>query len=115
MLATPGTEALIASDLDEPVGFLVTRRASDEAEIITIGARPSVQRRGVARQLLQSHMVALAANGIRQLFLEVRASNAAAQGLYRACGFTEAGRRRGYYRRSDGVEDAVVMRRELLP
>ena len=115
MLETPGTDALIASNLGEPVGFLVTRRAADEAEIIAIGARPSMQRRGVARQLLQSHMRALAANGIRQLFLEVRASNAAAQGLYRACGFAEAGRRRGYYRRSNGVEDAVIMRRELNP
>lgn len=114
MLETPGTDAAIASDTGEPLGFIVTRQASDEAEIITMGARPSVQRRGVARQLLESRMAALAARGVRHLFLEVAASNAAAQGLYAACGFVAAGRRKGYYRRVDGVEDAIVMRRELL-
>jgi ribosomal protein S18 acetylase RimI-like enzyme len=30
-------------------------------------------------------------------------------------GFGEAGRRKGYYRRRDGVEDAIVMRREISP
>jgi ribosomal-protein-alanine N-acetyltransferase len=115
MLATPGTEAAIASERGEPLAFIVTRRAADEAEIIAIGARPSVQRRGVARQLLDRHMAALAAQGVRHLFLEVAASNAAAQGLYLACGFGEAGRRKGYYRRRDGVEDAIIMRRELHP
>lgn len=115
MLATPGTEALIASEGEQPLGFLVTRRAVDEAEIITIGSRPSVQRRGVARQLLAQQMAELAAKGVRHLFLEVAASNRAAHGLYIACGFSEAGRRKGYYRRRDGVEDAIVMRREILP
>ena len=113
MLEIPGTEAAIASDTDEPLGFIVTRQATDEAEIITIGARPSVQRRGVARQLLERQMAALAKAGVRHLFLEVASSNVAAQGLYRGCGFVEAGRRKGYYRRGDGVEDAIVMRRGL--
>lgn len=115
MFAAPGTEATIASDAGQPLGFLVTRRAADEAEIITIGARPSVQRRGVARQLLAHHFAELAARGIRHLFLEVAASNDAAHGLYLACGFSEAGRRKGYYQRRDGAEDAIVMRREILP
>jgi ribosomal-protein-alanine N-acetyltransferase len=39
--------------------------------------------------------------------LEVRASSEAARGLYRALGFVEQGRRRGYYR--EPVEDAVLM------
>jgi ribosomal-protein-alanine N-acetyltransferase len=47
------------------------------------------------------------------VFLEVAASNTAAQALYRGFGFTEAGRRTGYYRRGDGVEDALVMRQDL--
>lgn len=115
MLETSGTEAGIAAERGEPLGFIVTRRAADEAEIIVIGSRPSIQRRGVARQLLSQHVAQLAANGVRHLFLEVAASNSPAQALYTSCGFVEAGRRRGYYRRRDGVEDAIIMRRELRP
>lgn len=115
MLNTPGTMAAIARDGEEPAGFILTRGAADEAEVITIGTRPSVQRRGVARQLLDHHAAQLADHGVRHLFLEVAASNAPAQALYRASGFTEAGRRKGYYKRRDGLEDAIVMRRELRP
>jgi len=41
----------------------------------------------------------------------VRASNAPALALYRAAGFVELDRRRGYY--AANGEDAVVMQREL--
>lgn len=113
LLQTPGTEAAIASTSGEPLGFIITRRAADEAEIIAIGTRPSMQRRGIAQQLLARHMNLLSHKGVRLLFLEVAASNVAAQALYRASGFIEAGRRKGYYKRRDGMEDAIVMRREL--
>jgi len=115
LLETPGAMALIASELGEPFGFLLTRSAADEAEIITIGTRPSLQRRGVARQLLHRQIASLAEQGVQHLFLEVAASNTPAQALYAAVGFREAGRRKGYYKRQGGVEDAIVMRRELHP
>lgn len=115
MLKTPGTQAAIASGDGEPLGFIVTRCAADEAEIIAIGTRPSVQRRGVARQLLAHHAELLARGGVRQLFLEVALSNVAAQALYVRSGFSEAGRRKGYYRRGEDAEDAIVMKRELHP
>jgi len=113
ILNSPGTDAVIASAQGEPCGFLVTRAAADEAEIITIGSRPSVQRRGVAKQMLDRQMTILARQGIRSLFLEVAATNIAAQRLYAACGFTERGRRKGYYKRAEGAEDGIVMRCEL--
>jgi len=104
-----------ALEAGEPLGFLVTRRAADEAEIITIGTRPSMQRRGVARQMMDRQLMTLAAQGVRVVVLEVAASNTAAQALYSALGFGEAGRRKGYYHRPSGAEDAIVMRRELHP
>ena len=115
LLRMPGAAGLIALELGEPVAFLLTRSAADEAEIITIGTRPGAQRRGVARRLLEQGLAALSAQGLHQVFLEVAASNLAARNLYAALGFREAGRRKGYYRRMDGVEDAVVMRLELQP
>lgn len=115
LLATPGTRAMMALEAGEPLGFVVTRSAADESEIITIGTRPSLQRRGVGRQMLEQHLAMLAAQGVRIVFLEVAASNAAAHALYTALGFSEAGRRKGYYKRPTGAEDAIVMRRELHP
>ena len=46
------------------------------------------------------------------MFLEVRADNPRAHGLYLRRGFAEIGVRRGYYQPS-GM-DAIVMRKDLL-
>ena len=113
LLGSPGTKAIIALDGAEPIGFLVTRSAADEAEVISIGTRPFVQRRGVARLLLAHQLRTLAANGLRNIFLEVATSNLAAQKLYASFGFREAGRRKGYYKRDGGMEDAIILRCEL--
>lgn len=114
LLNMPGAAAEIAVELDEPVSFILTRSAADEAEIITIGTRLQSQRRSAAQKLLAHHLASLAAKGVRHVYLEVAASNTAAQALYRGFGFAEAGRRKGYYKRNGGVEDAIVMRRDLL-
>jgi len=45
--------------------------------------------------------------------LEVRASNTAAQNLYKKLGFFNVGRRKNYY--EDNHEDAVLMALEDLP
>jgi ribosomal-protein-alanine N-acetyltransferase len=50
----------------------------------------------------------LSAAGVSEVILEVRASNAAAVGFYRALGFAENGRRARYY--ADPEEDALLMR-----
>ena len=49
--------------------------------------------------------------GMRELFLEVRASNQAARNLYRSEGFGELARIPSYYRYP--TEDAVAMRLEV--
>jgi len=56
--------------------------------------------------------VARAAGG-RQMFLEVRPSNAPALALYEKAGFATIGRRKGYYPAANGREDALVMRLPL--
>jgi ribosomal-protein-alanine N-acetyltransferase len=48
---------------------------------------------------------------IREVTLEVRASNHPALALYRSLGFVETGRRPRYY--VDPVEDAVLLSLEL--
>ena len=110
LLDGPGVLALAAGD----DGFILVRRVLDEAEILTLAVRPAARRRGLARALVEAAAAVAGQAGAETLWLEVAQDNAAALALYAACGFTTAGRRRGYYPRS-GAEaaDALVLRRDL--
>lgn len=93
---------LVAEEGAHVAGFLVWREvAPGESEILNLAVDPPFRRRGVARNLLSG----LAS---RTVFLEVRESNHAARGLYRAAGFLEVGTRRNYYQ--NPIEYAIVMR-----
>jgi ribosomal-protein-alanine N-acetyltransferase len=97
----------------ELVGYFVLAVASGEAHLLNLSLAPGRQRRGLGGALL-GEVVALARSlGARHLFLEVRPSNQAAQGLYRRFGFRRVGVRRGYYPAHEGREDALVLSREL--
>lgn len=85
----------------------------DEAELLDIRIAPSLRGGGLGRQLLQCSMQAMAERGATCCHLEVRRSNAVARALYVSLGFTEQGIRPNYYRRQDGVEDAILMSRPL--
>ena len=85
--------------------------AGDQAEILTVGVVPQSRRRGIGARLLDALVEHARDRGVRDVFLEVRVDNDAAQRLYERDGFTVLGRRRGYY--DNGRLDAVVMRREL--
>jgi tRNA threonylcarbamoyladenosine biosynthesis protein TsaB len=115
LMRMPGAATRLALHQGEPAAFILTRIAADEAEIITVATRPAARRRGVARQLLTRMLSDLAHQGVREVFLEVAASNVAGLSLYRAMGFQEVGRRTAYYDSRHGSEDAIVMRRDLAP
>jgi ribosomal protein S18 acetylase RimI-like enzyme len=81
--------------------------AAGEAELLRIAVDPAHQGLNLGRLLLEACQRELAAEGLLNLFLEVRASNAAAIQLYGACGWRHCGLRPGYY--PDG-EDALLFR-----
>ena len=91
-------------------GYVVALDAADEGEILNLAVAPSVRRTGLGRALVEDILDALGGRGVRQVYLEVRESNAPARALYAAHGFREVGRRKQYYRRP--VEDAIVLRRD---
>jgi ribosomal-protein-alanine N-acetyltransferase len=97
-----------------PSGFMLSRRAADEAEILTVAVAPAARGRGIARQLLTRHLGRLAALGIARVFLEVDDANRAALKLYARAGFHEVGRREGYYARAQGSGSALTLRRDLV-
>jgi [ribosomal protein S18]-alanine N-acetyltransferase len=92
------------------VGFILSRIASGEAEILSVAIAPHWRGRGFARPLLDRHLRRLAGQGARTVFLEVGEHNKPARRLYRSAGFSEVGRRPGYY---DGAATALILRRDL--
>jgi ribosomal protein S18 acetylase RimI-like enzyme len=79
--------------------------AAGEAELLRVAVDPAHRGGGLGRRLLEACQQELAEEGLVNLFLEVRASNAAAIALYRACGWKACGLRPRYY--PDG-EDAAL-------
>jgi [ribosomal protein S18]-alanine N-acetyltransferase len=92
------------------IGFIMSRLAAGEAEILSVAVAPAWRGRGLSRQLLDLHLRRLAGLGIRAVYLEVGEQNAPACRLYRRAGFNEVGRRQGYY--EDGAT-ALVLRRDF--
>lgn len=95
------------------LGYAVLMLAVDEAELLDIAIAAEHQRHGWGRKLLDEMMALARRHEMRSVFLEVRASNAAAIGLYRSMGFADIGLRRDYYPAENGREDAILMGLEL--
>ena len=110
LLTSPRVFALTAG----PQGLLLGQVVVDEAELLTIAVHPGQQKKGLGRRLVQDFRTNAARRGAASAFLEVAATNAPALALYRACGFAETGRRRGYYHGPEGAVDAVLMRCGLI-
>lgn len=114
LLADRGVVAHTAAIRGRLAGFILSRRAADEAEILSVAVAPRAQGRGVARDLLTLHLRHLAGLGIRTVYLEVDEANAAARRLYHRAGFVEAGRRPAYYPQAAGAPAAaLILRRNL--
>ena len=62
-------------------GFVLSRAAAGEAEILTIAVAAEWRRRGLGRELIRRHLQRLAAERVEALFLEVSEDNAAARAL----------------------------------
>ncbi len=83
-----------------------------QADVLTIAVRKAYWGHGIGSALLGALIQAAVGRGCAEVFLEVRADNPRARGLYLRRGFEEIGVRRGYYQPS-GV-DAIVLRKDLL-
>ncbi|GLP98023.1 ribosomal-protein-alanine acetyltransferase [Paraferrimonas sedimenticola] len=92
-------------------GYFVSHYVLDEASLLNICVAPNAQGKGLGNQLMQQVIAAAKRRQCASLFLEVRASNLAANKLYLRHGFVELAIRKGYYPGVDGSprEDARVM------
>jgi len=108
----PPRSAQLEQELRSIVGYAGIWVMTDEAHITTIASHPDVRGRGIGEFLLVALVHRAIEIGARWMTLEVRASNAVAQNLYRKYTFKEMGVRRRYY--SDNGEDALVMWTDAL-
>ena len=109
ILPMQGVVLTIAEVGKAPVGFSLVRTVADEAELLLLAVDPAEQRRGIGQALLDEFVAAALAGGAHRLHLEVRDGNPAIE-LYRASGFSPAGRRRNYYHGPAGeAYDAVTL------
>lgn len=95
-------------------GFIMSRVAADEAEILSVAVSRKRRSKGLAARLLRLHLGRLAALGVRSVFLEVDPENQPARRLYRRAGFQEVGQRPNYYPKGATASAALVLRRDLV-
>lgn len=95
-------------------GFVLSRVAAGEAEILTIGVDPRFARLGLGWRLMRAALREARDQAAEAVFLEVDETNGAAIGLYRKLGFVDVGKRRAYYQGPGGTKTAaLVMRLDL--
>lgn len=113
---------MMAAELEGPHGYYLVAVADDaiagyagllapdgaDGDIQTLAVAASHRRTGIGSALLDALLQEASRRGARQVFLEVRADNPAAQQLYRSRGFEQIARRRHYYQPDD--VDALVFR-----
>jgi len=107
LVAEAGTERVLAG-----YAGMMFVPGGRQADVLTIAVRPARWGQGIGSVLLGTIIDEARRRGCAEVFLEVRADNPRAHGLYRRRGFEDVGARRGYYQPS-GM-DAIVMRKDLV-
>ena len=114
LLALPGAFAVLAVQGETPVGFALCLSADDgpdgDVELIAVGVLDAHRRIGLGGALLTECLGCAAEQGARGLLLEVSEDNREARALYGKIGFSEVGRRTGYY---GSGRDALLLRRAI--
>ncbi|WP_298304089.1 GNAT family N-acetyltransferase [uncultured Erythrobacter sp.] len=125
-LAMPSTNGLVVDASGEPIpdnsprngtlesaGFVLTRKAADEEELLLIAVSPQFRRRGLGESLLHSLFERAQEVGTTRIFLEMRRGNPAIH-LYEKVGFKPIGQRPNYYRLASGERvDAITFGRDV--
>lgn len=121
-LALPHTHALVVDeagqllakgDERQPAGFVMTRSAEDEEELLLIAVAPSFRCRGLGEALIERLIHQAKDRGVQRIFLEMRRGNPAIH-LYRKAGFEPIGHRPNYYRLANGDQvDAITFGRSV--
>ena len=92
------------------VGFAIMDFGDTAGHLSLFAVKPSHQRCGIGRRMMEWLEEAALTAGITTVSLELRSNNFAARAFYRLLGYKETSYIPGYYR---GVETAVKMSRDI--
>jgi len=93
------------------VGYGGALVVGEQGDVQTIALDPSVRGAGHGRRMMLALLESAERRGANEIFLEVRADNPVARGLYESLGFEQIGVRPRYYQPGD--VDALVMRKKV--
>lgn len=112
---TCGYQAWVLRDQQQRLlGYFLIMPIVDEAHLLNVAVADEWQGQGLGHFLLNQSVACARGLGLGSVLLEVRPSNTRALEIYQRYGFTQIGRRKGYYPAADQQrEDAIVMRFEL--
>lgn len=110
-IENPQAICLVAEKGGRQIGYLFAYMAADEAEIARIATVKERRRKGVGAYLLEHLEMLGKAARVERLLLDVREGNKEARSFYAGQGFTEDGKRPGFYEKPK--EDAVLMSKRL--
>ena len=111
LFTNPNSIMMVARNLvpgPAVIGFFAGWIVEDELHVNNVASHRDYRRIGIGRSLMEAAIDETRLRGGKEVVLEVRASNEAAQVLYQELGFGFIGRRRDYYRLP--TEDALVMK-----
>ncbi|AYC99440.1 N-acetyltransferase [Neorhizobium sp. NCHU2750] len=95
-------------------GFVLSREAGGEAEILTVATSEKFARQGLGWRLMQAALREAISRGADSMFLEVEADNRPAVGLYGKLGFAKVAERPAYYLGADGRRTAALVMSRVL-
>jgi ribosomal-protein-alanine N-acetyltransferase len=103
----------VIEDQGAVAGFVLLSLVLGECHILNLCVHPSLQRRGLGRQLMAYALEWAKAQGAGIVYLEVRRSNLPAILLYQGMNFKQIGERKDYYPLAKEREDALVFARDI--
>ena len=104
-------QILLVAEGTAILGYSILFAAADQADVSNIAVDPEYRGQKIGDALMKEMLHQAAKRGVKEVFLEVRVSNAPAIGLYQKYGFERIGVRKGYY--EDPKEDAHLMKMDI--
>ena len=108
-----GYQCVVLERDGELAGYGILSVAAGEAHILNLCIEPAYRSRGYGERLLDEILFRARTLSVREIFLEVRPSNANAIALYKKKGFHQVANRPAYYQSHEGREDAAVLSKKL--
>ena len=95
------------------LGFCISTVNFTESHLLNISIHPEFRTQGLGQKLLSKTERELTKKGVSDIFLEVRNSNISAINFYKKNNYKKVGKRKNYYRLSDGREDGLIYTKHM--